>query len=115
VLDLGDVGDIAEVSLNGRDLGVLWTRPYQADVTDVLRPGANQLSIRVTNQWTNRLLGDRPLPDEQRILPEGATIRLAGLGSVSPAGEPVLLPSGLLGPVRVLSLTTRAGVMAAQQ
>jgi hypothetical protein len=114
VLDLGDVGDIAEVSVNGQDLGVLWTRPYQVDVTDVLRPGANRLAIRVTNQWTNRLLGDRSLPDEQRVLPEGAAIRLAGLGSVSPGGEPVLLPSGLLRPVRVLSVTTRAGAAVAQ-
>lgn len=59
-LDLGTVANLAEVLVNGRSLGVLWKRPFRLDVTDALRDGDNQLEIRVTNLWVNRLIGDVP-------------------------------------------------------
>ena len=61
-LDLGRVKNLAEVRLNGRDLGVLWKAPFQLDVTGLVKPGPNTLSIRVTNLWANRLIGDAQLP-----------------------------------------------------
>ncbi len=61
-LDLGQVEIAAEVSLNGTDLGVLWKPPYTVDVTDHLRPGPNELVVKVTNTWRNRLIGDEALP-----------------------------------------------------
>lgn len=63
-LDLGRVKNLAEVRLNGRDLGVLWKEPFRLDVTGLVKPGANTLSVRVTNLWPNRLIGDAQLPEE---------------------------------------------------
>jgi hypothetical protein len=96
-LDLGRVGDIAEVSVNGRAPGQLWKAPYRVDVSAHLRPGDNQLEIKVTNQWTNRIAGDRLLPADKTILgPPAAERRGAG-------GSPPLPASGLIGPVTIQS------------
>ena len=96
-LDLGTVKNLAEVWLNGIPLGVLWKEPFRVEITDAARVGKNQLEIRVTNLWPNRMIGDQKLPESQRIT----------WASVQPysAGSP-LLPSGLLGPVRILPAQT---------
>ena len=57
VLDLGAVDSLARVSINGHAMEVLWSAPYQADVTSYVRPGKNQIEVRVWNTWHNRLLG----------------------------------------------------------
>jgi hypothetical protein len=69
-LDLGKVRDIAEVEVNGKPAGMVWAPPYRVDVTNELKPGANQLTIKVTNEWTNRIVGDRLSPPDKRVLPE---------------------------------------------
>ncbi len=61
-LDLGRVEAIAQVTLNGQDCGIAWKPPYRVDVTRALKPGTNQLEIRVVNTWVNRLIGDEQLP-----------------------------------------------------
>jgi hypothetical protein len=61
-LDLGAVGDIATVSVNGTPQGVWWNPPFIRDVTDALKPGSNTLEIAVTNTWHNRLVGDEQFP-----------------------------------------------------
>ena len=63
-LDLGRVCVIAEVALNGKDLGILWKPPFIVDVTDAAVAGNNDLEIRVVNLWPNRLIGDEQLPDD---------------------------------------------------
>ena len=63
-LDLGDVGVIARVKLNGRDLGILWRAPFQIDVSGAARTGANSLEVTVVNLWPNRIIGDENLPDD---------------------------------------------------
>lgn len=98
-LDLGRVGDIAEVTVNGRKLGQLWKAPWQIDVTGALKPGVNTLEIKVTNQWTNRLAGDRELPADKKILGDPGPA-FGGGGNRLP---PPLPESGLLGPVTLLS------------
>ncbi len=61
-LDLGRVECIAEVTLNDVDLGVWWKPPFAMDISDLARPGANSLRVRVTNLWVNRLIGDEQHP-----------------------------------------------------
>ncbi len=91
-IDLGEVKNLAEVTVNGKSLGIVWHAPYRVDVTSALKPGANQVTIKVINAWVNRLIGDQQ-PD--------ATIKYT-FADVKPykANSP-LLPSGLLGPVKL--------------
>jgi len=62
-LDLGDVQVMAEVILNGKNLGVFWKPPFKLDVTGHLKPKNNELEVRVTSLWANRLIGDAGYPD----------------------------------------------------
>ena len=89
-LNLGEVANIAEVWLNDIPCGVAWTYPYQVEVTGALKEGDNNLLIKVSNTWANRLIGDQSLPESYRITNTIAPFRLGG--------KP-LLKSGLLGPV----------------
>ncbi len=93
-LDLGDVRNIAEVAVNGRPVAAVWREPFRVNVTGVLKTGANTVEVKVTNVWVNRLIGDQQ-PGAQRI----AYAQQQFYQADSP-----LLPSGLLGPVRLVSL-----------
>ena len=64
-LDLGDVRELAEVFVNGKSAGILWKPPYRADITSLVKAGANELKIEVMNMWINRLTGDQGLPAEE--------------------------------------------------
>jgi hypothetical protein len=97
-LDLGDVKNLAEVLLNGESLGIVWTKPFRVNMSKALRPGENALEIRVTNLWVNRLIGDQQ--------PDAAKKYTYTTQAFYQADSP-LLPSGLLGPVQVVSLSTR--------
>jgi hypothetical protein len=101
LLDLGLVRDLAQVSLNGKPLGTVWKPPYQVDATAALRRGDNRLEIAVTNQWTNRLIGDRSEPAEKKVLGSSG-VNPGGIGA---GANPAPQESGLLGPVRLLSRT----------
>ncbi len=119
VLDLGRVEMIAEVAINGKELGTLWKPPFRVDVTGAVHPGENQLVVRVTNTWPNRLIGDEQLPAENEYLEDDSIRRLPdwyAQGEPKPPGgrstfatwhfydqdEP-LVESGLVGPVRLLN------------
>lgn len=93
VLDLGEVESMARVHLNGQNLGVAWTTPFQVDVTPAVRKGENHFRIEVVNQWPNRLIGDAQLPPDERLTRTNI--------SKFKQGKHALLPSGLLGPVRL--------------
>ncbi len=115
-LDLGEVEVMAEVIVNGENLGILWKAPFKVDVTRCIKEGLNELEVRVTNLWVNRMLGDEELPEDSERNPDGTLRRWPDWlleGRVSPTGrftfttwrlwrkgEP-LLRSGLLGPVRL--------------
>ena len=92
-LDLGTIANIAEVSINGKNCGTLWTFPYKVDVSDALQKGKNTIVIKITNTWANRLIGDQKLPKEEKLTWTTAPFRLEG--------EP-LLKAGLLGPVTIV-------------
>jgi hypothetical protein len=100
-LDLGAVKEIAEVVLNGQRIGgVLWKAPYVVDLTAMLKQGRNQLEVKVTNLWVNRIVGDAQ---------PSVTRRYTFLGYPQYSGSSPLMPSGLLGPVRLQSLSGGAG------
>ena len=104
-LQLGQVMHVAEVHLNGKPLGTVWTSPWSVDLTDAVVAGTNELCIQVTNVWVNRLIGDAGLPEEKRLTktharrPPGETGRQAHLKGYK-ADDP-LVPSGLPGPVQI--------------
>ena len=62
VLNLGQVHNLVRVTLNGKDLGVVWRAPFVVDVSRALKPGGNELELAVTNTWHNRLVGDEQFP-----------------------------------------------------
>jgi hypothetical protein len=94
-LDLGVVHNIAHVRLNGKDLGVVWCAPWHVEITKAVKPGSNDLEIDIVNLWPNRLIGDGKLPPEKRL----TRTNIDGYYK----GEHKLMPSGLLGPARVLA------------
>lgn len=93
-LDLGEVHDIATVIVNGVPFAPLWQRPYRIDVSKALQPGKNRVEVSVVNLWPNRLIGDKQ---------PGAKPVAFAPSSPYRANSP-LLPSGLLGPVRLLAI-----------
>jgi hypothetical protein len=92
-LDLGDVKNLAEVTVNGKPVGVVWKAPYRIDVTSAMKPGENKLEIRVANLWVNRLIGDQQ--------PNATRKYTFTTHNPYKANSP-LLPSGLLGPVEII-------------
>ncbi len=110
-LDLGTVKNVARVRLNGRDLGVVWTAPWQVEISGALQSGPNELEIEVANLWPNRLIGDATLPpDQRRTVTNVRTYDTLTSGMYGcqqcverqKAGRPAeLTSSGLLGPVTI--------------
>lgn len=123
LLDLGEVRNLARVTVNGKRFAELWKPPFTCDITSAVKPGANHLTIEVANVWANRLIGDELAPpdvswDTQRN--SGGVMPLTQLPDWLLQGKPrpssvrrafctwnyiqpkqKLLPSGLLGPVNV--------------
>jgi hypothetical protein len=93
LLDLGTVKEIAEVAVNGKSVGgIQWKPPFVVDVTGALKPGSNELSVKITNLWPNRMIGD---------LQPGVTKTYTWTDFRPFKADSPLLESGLLGPVTV--------------
>jgi hypothetical protein len=90
-LDLGEVGDLAEVHLNGVLVDTVWKAPWTTEIGRFAREGQNQLEVRVANVWVNRLIGDAG-PGEEKITFTTVPTYHA---------DAPLRPSGLIGPVRL--------------
>ena len=115
-LELGDLAEIAEVTLNGQALGAVWLPPYRVELTGALQTGANELKVRVANLWANRFNGDSLLPVSKRFTrsnldriqtdptSDSSYGRVPG-GPQRPVYKeiPPLMKSGLLGPVRIIT------------
>jgi hypothetical protein len=90
------VREAAQVYLNGNLAGVVWHPPYRIDVTTLLHPGSNDLKIVVGNTAINEMAG-KPLPDYRLLWDRyGKLFEPQGMEDVKP------VPSGLLGPVRLV-------------
>jgi hypothetical protein len=90
VLDLGEVQDIAAVSVNGVSVGARWTPPYTFDITSALKSGDNSLALKITNRQVNGLI---------RAAQVGAPAA-SPFGGYKPEAHP--RASGLIGPVSLL-------------
>jgi len=117
ILDLGKVAVMADVTLNGKPLGILWKTPYRVNVSDALQDGENTLEVKVVNLWINRMIGDEQLPEDSARHPVGGTLiawpQWLLDGKPSPSGrftfcttrlwkkDDPLVESGLLGPVKL--------------
>ena len=124
ILDLGEVANIAKVSVNGRSAGVLWKPPFRADVTRLLCNGSNTLEVHVANRWINRLIGDEAVPVDYTYQRPGRSKFTDGRLLTLPVwlydpsklstrkrhsfstwkhygADSSLVPSGLIGPVKL--------------
>jgi alpha-L-rhamnosidase len=121
-LDLGDVAVMADVTLNGQRLGILWKSPFTLDVTSALQAGQNTLDIAVANLWVNRLIGDQQLPPDADRNGNGTLKSWPQWlldGKPSPTGrfaftthelwhkDNAPVDSGLIGPVQLRTIVCR--------
>jgi hypothetical protein len=91
------VREAVVVTVNGTRAGAVWCPPYSLDVTARLRPGANTIRLEVANLAINHMAG-RALPDYKLLnLRYGARFDPQDMDQVRP------LPSGLLGPIRLVA------------
>ncbi len=84
---------VSRLSLNGQDAGYLWCAPWEVEITDLLRPGVNDLEIEVANQLNNRMIGDLSLPEELRSTSASTPIVHT---------DDALLPAGITGSVSLV-------------
>jgi hypothetical protein len=119
-LQLSDLAEIADVTVNGKDLGVVWLPPYRVEISDAVRAGRNRLEVRVANLWANRLNADSLRPESERFTRSNLDRIQTDPTSDSSYGRvprgktrpvytemPPLMRSGLFGPVRII--TPRGG------
>jgi len=100
-LQLGSVVDagIAEVKINGKEKGIVWTAPFRVEISEELQKGENTLEIKVVNSWYNRVAGDQTFPDKKQYTSTNIDLKYDFRGR--PNEEIPLEPSGLLGPVTI--------------
>lgn len=103
-LDLGKVFSLAEVEVNGINCGIVWTPPWRVDISKAFKAGNNDIVVKVTNTWVNRMIGDASLPPQERITqsnmalhPEKVRRPYCGF-----TAKDKLQPSGLIGPVKIV-------------
>jgi hypothetical protein len=88
-LDLGRVGDVAEVRVNGALVGTAWKAPWTVEIGAAAKQGRNAIEVRVANLWVNRLIGDKQ--------PGATPVAFVTIPTYKP--DAPLRPSGLIGPV----------------
>jgi hypothetical protein len=93
ILNLGIVHNLAEVLVNGKPAGVVWTPPFSLDITKLVQPGKNTLEILVTNTWHNWRRANKFVPVQHSWASRGLT-------------DPPL-PGGLIGPVVLSQSSTK--------
>lgn len=126
MIDLGDVKNIATVTVNGKTVELLWKSPYVTDITEFCKAGENQLEVKVTNLWPNRIIGDKSEPEDcewgpmrsfsnipigrnlleipdwvKNKTPRPSKNRIAFCTVDFFQKDTPLLPSGLIGPVQI--------------
>ena len=101
-LDLGDVRDVAEVFVNGKSAGIIWTKPFMTEIGQLLEVGENNIRIDITNMWVNRLTGDMELPEDERFCKTNQPFIIKDNWAGGGDETYHLQDAGLLGPVRLV-------------
>ena len=96
-IDLGEVGQMADVYVNGEHVEFLWKAPYKVNFEGKLKPGKNTIEVKVVNTWVNRLIGD----GQPGV--EGHSFTVVPFYGVKSLNQDMgtLVPSGLMGPVHL--------------
>jgi len=97
-IDLGDVMVMGRVKINGEYAGGVWTAPRRLGITHLVRPGKNSVEVETVNNWKNRMIYDDSLAPEQRLT-------WSNQNNFHFGDE--LQPSGLIGPVRLITLSQK--------
>jgi hypothetical protein len=100
-IELEDIYNLADVKINGKPCGTIWTKPYKLDITDAVKNGNNKLEITVVNTWANRIMGDEDFEaekDENKKIWTNARYRLV---------KKELIKSGLVGKINIVSETAK--------
>jgi hypothetical protein len=95
MLDLGNVLEMAAITINGNKMAVRWSAPFKFDITPFVKRGENRLEVEVVNLWPNRLIGDGKLPAEKRFTK--TNVKKYDV----PDADKLLRESGLFGPVSI--------------
>lgn len=91
-IDLGKVMVMAKVKVNGEYAGGVWTPPYRLNISKLLKKGENTIEVDVVNNWRNRLIGEKNMPESERFTFQTTTYLTK---------DTELQESGLIGPVEI--------------
>lgn len=103
-LDLGEVGVIARVTLNGKNLGELWTHPLTVNIDDAAQVGNNTLVVEVATTWLNRVIGDAKYPEKFPDSSKAKSFNTDLTFDIKINGSEHLQRSGLMGPVQIKAI-----------
>jgi hypothetical protein len=106
LLDVGRVGNVAEVLVNGKKAGTIWMRGQFCPLHGLVRAGKNHLKVVVTNTLINRVAGwsaPPPVPEEL-VAHYGSGVTDESRALRGPIGFKALPASGLLGPVQIVAM-----------
>ncbi|WP_316765730.1 glycosyl hydrolase [Pedobacter frigiditerrae] len=99
VLSLNQVDESAKVFINGQEVGILWSIPFEARVGKFLRAGNNTIKIEVVNLMTNRI---RDMDIKKIKWRNYHEINFVDINYKDfDAAKWDVMPSGLLGPVTI--------------
>lgn len=59
LMSVSEFGSTAAIEINGSPVRTLWDPYDKVDITEFVKEGENDLTVRVTNPWRNRLIGDK--------------------------------------------------------
>ena len=94
-----NIQEIARVTVNGNDCGIIWTPPYKANITQHLKEGTNNITVQVINNWNNRIVGDLKNPDGKEYTKTNAKQKFTA--------ESPLLVSGLIGKAEIIFMNKK--------
>lgn len=103
-LDLGKVGVIARVNINGKDLGDVWSRPLTVNIHDAVKAGTNTLTVEVATTWLNRVIGDLKYPEQFPDTNQSKNFSTDFTFEPKTSKNDALQPSGLIGPVQIKAI-----------